>query len=64
MAPETTLGGVAEWFKATVLKTVDCNRSMSSYLRLVVVAPYVACITEYGKLAEWLNAPVLKTGER
>lgn len=23
-------GGVAEWFKATVLKTVDCNRSMSS----------------------------------
>ena len=30
MAPATTLGGVAEWFKATVLKTVDCNRSMSS----------------------------------
>ena len=28
--PKQRIGGVAEWFKATVLKTVDCNRSMSS----------------------------------
>ena len=39
MAPATTLGDVAEWFKAAVLITVDCNRSMSSYLRLSPVAP-------------------------
>ena len=47
MAPATTLGGVAEWFKATVLKTVDCNRSMSSYPRLASVAPLQSVLSEH-----------------
>lgn len=35
------IGGVAEWFKAAVLKTADCNRSQSSNLCASAISRYL-----------------------
>jgi hypothetical protein len=55
-------GGVAEWLKATVLKTVDGKPSESSNLSSSAIHSRRVTQQEIpGGMAEWLKATVLKT---